>query len=120
MYIKTLQNLIDDYVKNPDTLGEFMDYLWFRNKDKELLKDEPNWKNLPIETQSYLTACMMYVAKRAGINRYEWMINPKFILKKPYFVFKSNGWMKIYQLLNSPNEFRYKNIFVEKEPCRRC
>ena len=110
-YVKSWQQE-SDYSWNSFWLmfGSFLDY-FYKIKDLNILKDEPNYdNNVSSEIKSFVAASVDYLCN--DNNTPDWVKEKKYILKDPFFPSNVTGSIKVIMLIESPIEFKSRNIYV--------
>ncbi len=95
-----IKNFLDDFYFEPDIRKV--------NEEPEFLINVFNDNGL---ADAYLAAVCESMCNREGYRIPTWADDPKRILKKPFFDATTDN-MRIILLLESPTEFRKRNIFV--------
>ena len=101
-----------DFILNCNSKQESRDYWDFliANKpDKSYFESEPDWGNLSIEKQAYYCAVIQKLFKDIAPS---WIYKDKYYLKEPYFTFKTNNALRLILMIESPFEFKSRNIFI--------
>lgn len=129
--LMTLQELVD--IENKYGIDDFILYFndfideinrRIKNNDKSIeniFKKEPNWGNLDKKRISWIVSASNHIISKSNksIKRYKWMIDEKFVLKKPYFACNAKGMLRVILLQESPYWFAMNNIWVSENVLNR-
>lgn len=114
--VRQLMNDINtDYGKIKYYVGNFLDEFYKSDAKKKylMIKDEPNIKsNIPLKEYALIAASIHLLCSNNGIEPPKWIFNAKYFLDEPYFTNDEKGEFRKYLLLNSPPEFKIRNLFV--------
>lgn len=117
----SLQDLINikkiDKNRYKIIFGDFVEDVYQNvknNKYINFLEKEPNWDGLEDKEISLIVSNLYFLANKSNwsLKPYHWMLDPKFILKDPYFAADAKGMLRVILLQESPLEYRRNNIFV--------
>lgn len=102
--------------------GNFLDE-YYRTEIGEkagMLIDEPIfYPEITKETYAYLAAAAEKLSNDAQIEAPPWVFQSKYFLEEPYFPFEAKGYLRVILLMESPNEFLVRNIFVSENVLNR-
>lgn len=114
--MESLQDFVNNISGRKDWGVPFRDYFDMVRKCESLevnyFEEEPDWKDLTVETVAYIVATCHYVARREGIKVQRWFFKDRYFLKKPLFALNAKGMLRVILLKESPKEYRIRNIFV--------
>ena len=97
--------------------GSFLDSLYL-SKDLKKLEDEPQYNNdIPEEIKAFVAASADYLCD--GKDTPKWVKEEKHILKEPFFPSGVKGPIKAVMLIESPIEFKIRNIYVTSDVLSR-
>ena len=104
--------------------GNFLDDIRREFKDGKLNKNyfeiEPDWpEEITIEKRALYTAYFHKLSNEFRFKLYPWMFKEEYFLKDPYFSMNAKGDLRIVLLIESPKEFRMRNIYVGENVLRR-
>lgn len=81
---------------------------------------EPNFDGVEDDYIKAFTAGVCdYLCNKANLIGPDWSMKDEYFLKEPYFSCKPNSRLKPLLLLQSPNEFRVRQIFIDKDSLSR-
>ena len=113
-------NSFQDFITNCKDDIDRLDYwddLKKLNPDKSYFANEPDWGDMPLWRRSYIVAKVHHLFPQA-YNK--WMSNKKFILDDPYFPHGiTDGRLRLLLMIESPPEFKSRNIFISANGCNR-
>ena len=97
--------------------GTFLDSFYLK-KDFNMLKEKPNYNtDVPIEIKAFIAASVDYLCD--GVNSPKWVKDNEHILKKPFFPSGLKGPIRAVMLIESPIEFKVRNIYVTADVLKR-
>lgn len=121
-----LQEVIKKTAKNPDNFelywGNFLDYYYRCDKEqkKEIVREEPeNFKELSKQRYAFIAAAVEKLCNDYNIAPPDWVFKDKYFLKDPMFALNARGDLRLFLLVESPNEFVVRNIFVTENCLKR-
>ena len=103
-------------------LGDFLDEFYATNKvkKKNMVKDEPEYlDSISQQTYAFLAGAVEKLCNDSGLKPPSWVFKDKYFLKDPMFAIDAKGMLRVYLLVESPNEFVVRNIFVTENCLRR-
>lgn len=104
-----------DYITNCDNTIDSADYwedLKKLNPESSYF-NEPDWGNIEDRKRCYIVAKICYLFPTAT---QKWMFDNKYISKIPYFVGDiKNGKLRLLTVINTPVEFKIRNVFIDRE-----
>jgi len=103
-------------------LGDFLDEFYATNKvkKKNMVKDEPEYlDSISQQTYAFLAGAVEKLCNDSGLRPPFWVFKAKYFLKDPMFAIDAKGMLRVYLLVESPNEFVVRNIFVTENCLRR-
>lgn len=117
-------SLTNNHSENAIILGNFLDKIRYEYNNSNLNSDyfnkEPKFDNsLNDINKSYFVAMCHKLCREFGFKLSKWMLDDKYILDKPYFAGNPKGNLKFLLLIESPYEFRAKNIYVTANALER-
>lgn len=117
--LQTLINkmVVDDEHKNL-YVGNFLDEI--KNQDIEcMFCNEPTFIGLDLIDTVYIVSMVHKLLNDKNLSVPEWVNKNEYCLEKPYFWIKTEGKMKLYLLMESPLEFKIRNLFVSNNVLER-
>lgn len=98
-------------------LGNFLDAFYYPALTSEerfaLVADEPDqYENITQRDYAFLAGTVHKICLDYKVRPPEWVIKPKYFLDKPVFSLDAKGTLRIVLLVESPYEFRMRNIFT--------
>ena len=99
--------------------GTFLDE-FYKNKNIEMLNEEPVWGEIPKTIQSFVCASVDYLAHEIGEESPRWVMNKKYELEEPFFPSDLKGDIRAVMLIESPIEYKVRNIYVLANVLSRC
>lgn len=124
--MNTLKDIVSLVALGKDTnlnlwhyLGDFLDYFYHSDRSQEerfsLVKDEPEeYNNISQKDYAFLAGVAHKLCREYGIRPPEWVIKDKYFLDSPYFSGEAKGNLRLVLLVESPVEFRMRNIFTSE------
>lgn len=100
--------------------GTFLD-VFYNVKDIEMIKDEP-FKNskLSKEIKAFIAASVDYLYNLVGEEAPHWVYKKEYKLNSPYFPSGFTGDIRAVMCIESPIEYKSRNIFVLANVLSRC
>lgn len=99
--------------------GTFLDR-FYNKKDINMLTDEPVWGDIPKEIQSFVSSSVDYLSHNINVETPKWAMNKKYELEEPFFPSKLKGEIRTVMLIESPIEYKVRNIYVLGNILTRC
>lgn len=100
-------------------LGTFLD-IFYKNPSNKYFIDEPNFDDVEDYIATFTVCSICYLCDRYNLEKPEWARSEKFILKKPWFSGNTEGPLRCFYLIESPQAFKCRNMFVSKKVLSRC
>lgn len=95
--------------------GDFLDK-FFRSSGeqrKEMITKEPDsFENLPPRILPFLAGMVEKLCNDYGLVCPEWVYIDKYFLEEPNFYMDAKGNLRVFLLVDSPVEFKIRNIFT--------
>ena len=120
-YIEQWENN-GDFTSNSFWLmfGTFLDEFYNR-KDMKMLEEDPfENSRIPKETKVFIAASVDYLSNLILEKTPKWVFKKEYLLKEPYFPSELKGDIRAVMCIESPIEYRSKNIFVLANVLSRC
>ena len=114
--------LTEDVVSFNNLFGTFLEDFYRADKDKqgEMVKEEPkSFNEIPARYYSILAATVHRLCRLHNIEVPRWVFHTKYTLDQPYFSMDTTGELRLVFLIESPIEFKARNIFVESNVLSR-
>lgn len=110
-----LQTLINDIKMNNELknlyVGNFLDEI--KTMDiSHMFNEEPVFTDLDKVDVAYIVAMTHKLLNDRKLLVPSWVEKKEYCLDKPYFWIRTEGKMKLYLLMESPLEFKIRNLFV--------
>jgi hypothetical protein len=103
-----LGNFLDDFYRNSKTIRI------------DMVKDEPEYfKTISKQTYAFLAGAVEKLCNDSGLEPPDWVFKEKYFLKDPMFALDAEGMLRLVLLVESPNEFVVRNIFVTENCLQR-
>ena len=85
------------------------------------LSHEPHWGDLPIERIAYFVSSLEWICDHLSQETVKplWFYDEKFFLKTPLFAMNAQGILRLVLMIESPVEFKMRNIYVSKNVLER-
>ena len=99
--------------------GTFLDDFYVK-KDVGMLNERPNFDDIPIEFQAFVAASVDYLAHTLNKITPTWAMKKEFELAEPLFPSGLIGDIKAVMLIESPIEYKVRNIYVLRNILSRC
>lgn len=103
-------------------LGDFLDEFYASDiKTKtEMVKEEPGeYEDISQQTYAFIAGAVEKLCNDSKIKPPEWVFKVKYFLKDPMFSLDAKGRLRLILLVESPNEFVVRNIFVTENCLQR-
>jgi hypothetical protein len=97
--------------------GDFLDEFYRSGKEKkmDMVKDEPeHFDNIQAETYAFIAGAVEKLCNDAELEPPAWVFKDKYFLREPYFALNAKGMLRVVLLVESPNEFVVRNVFVSE------
>ena len=110
---------IDDFEIN---LGNFLDEFYRSSKTVkiDMVKDEPEYfETISQQTYAFLAGAVEKLCNDSELEPPDWVFKKKYFLKDPMFALDAEGMLRLVLLVESPNEFVVRNIFVTENCLQR-
>ncbi|MCD5413404.1 MAG: hypothetical protein LR001_00130 [Clostridiales bacterium] len=122
----TIKNVIKNTSHDKENFGVFfamfLDSFYRATSDQKQLMviDEPEeYENISSGKYAYISGVVEKLCRDSDIVFPNWVFKEKYFLKEPYFSLDSKGMLKLILLLESPIEFRMRNVFVNNNTLTR-
>ena len=121
MTVNELITLSSDDISNFEIhVGNFLDEFYRRDKkEKAAMVAKPPNKKLPAKQMAFLAATVEKLCNDSGISPPKWVFEKQYFLEEPYFALDAQGMLRVILLLESPNEFLVRNIFISNNALSR-
>ena len=103
-------------------LGNFLDEFYASSIEKkiEMVKEEPGeYEGLSEQTYAFIAGAVEKISNDSKIKPPEWVFKAKYFLNDPMFSLDAKGMLRLILLVESPNEFIVRNIFVTENCLQR-
>ncbi|OGO82429.1 MAG: hypothetical protein A2Y21_01315 [Clostridiales bacterium GWC2_40_7] len=103
-------------------LGDFLDEFYASDiKTKiEMIKEEPGeYEGISQQTYAFIAGAVEKLSNDSKFKPPEWVFKAKYFLKDPMFSLDAKGMLRLILLVESPNEFVVRNIFVTENCLQR-
>lgn len=103
-------------------LGDFLDefYAADKVKKKHMVREEPEYFiSISQQTYAFLAGAIEKLCNDIGLRPPSWVFRDKYFFKDPMFAIDAKGMLRVYLLVESPNEFVVRNIFVTENCLQR-
>lgn len=110
---------IDDFEIH---LGNFLDEFYRSSKTVriDMVKDEPEYfETISKQTYAFLAGAVEKLCNDSELEPPGWVFKEKYFLKDPMFALDAKGMLRLVLLVESPNEFVVRNIFVTENCLQR-
>ena len=118
--MQNLKNYIEQWEDNGDfslnsfwlMFGTFLDEFYSR-KDIKMIEEEP-FENSKIskEIKAFVAASVDYLCNLILVKTPEWTFKKEYSLEEPFFPSELKGDIRAVMCIESPVEYKSKNIFV--------
>jgi len=120
----TLKELVDYYNSNSDefrvVFANWLDRISEQGLTEPLFEEEPCWGAISVERKAFLASSVHFLSRQHNLTPPDWCYKKEYFLEKPYFSTKFNHEMlRWVLLLESPTEFRVRNVFVSENALSR-
>ena len=85
----------------------------------EMTRYEPVELPLTLEMMAFLASSVHKLTREARIIVPNWVFQEKFVLKRPFFVGNPSDKLRLVYLVESPPEFKMRNIFTSENTLSR-
>ena len=85
----------------------------------KMTHDEPAELPLNHEMMAFLASSVHKLTREARIIVPNWVFQEKFVLKRPFFVGNPSDKLRLVYLVESPPEFKMRNIFTSENTLSR-
>jgi len=102
--------------------GNFLDdfYRVTSREKADMVREEPPWpENLPAHKMAFLAGAVEKLCLDHKIQAPAWTGKNKYVLKEPHFALNAKGDLRIALLVESPPEFKARNVFVSENCLER-
>lgn len=102
--------------------AEFLDEFYRVGSKQKLLMvmDEPEeHSNISAGKYAYISGVVEKLCREHNLSFPNWIFKNKYFLSNPYFSLNAKGMLKLILLLESPIEFRIRNVFVSSNTLTR-
>lgn len=102
--------------------GNFLDEFYRSSPEKRqrMVEQEPDHHNhLPVPLLPFLAGMVHKLCNDYGLDCPDWVHNDKYFLPEPHFAFNAKGNLRIILLVESPVEFKIRNIFTTANTLNR-
>jgi len=100
--------------------GTFLDEI-YNKKDINMIEEEPfENSNIPKEIKAFIAASVDYLSNQMNKKAPIWVFKKEYSLENPYFPSKLKGDIRAVMCIESPIEYKSKNIFVLANVLSRC
>lgn len=102
--------------------GNFLDefYSATNQERSEMVRDEPRWpEEIPAYKMAFLAGAVEKLCLDHDIEVPDWVGKDKYVLRDPYFALNAKGDLRMVLLVESPPEFKARNIFVSENCLER-
>lgn len=121
-----IKDMVKLTAQNPDNfeinLGNFLDNFYNCNtkEKKELIREEPeSFNDISKQKYAFIASAVEKLCNDSGIKPPKWVFKEKYFLKEPMFALNAQGDLRTILLVESPNEFLVRNIFVSDNCLQR-
>mgnify|MGYP000111893959 CR=1 FL=1 len=129
--MNSIKNIVDLISNNNNInlnlwhyLGDFLDYFYSSDRTTEerfnLVLHEPIiYDALTKKDYAFLAGTVHKVCHDYHVRPPEWVIKDDYFLERPYFSVNAKGNLRLVLLIESPPEFRMRNIFTSENTLDR-
>lgn len=104
--------------------GDFLDWFYSSKRTKEdrfnSVKDEPNFIKYEDWQKAFIAASVNKICDDYRVSNPKWVFKKEYFLKEPYFSLNTKSELRIYLLLESPVQFRMRDLYVFNNVLSRC
>jgi len=103
-------------------LGNFLDEFYRSDKTVkiDMVKSEPEYfEAISLQTYAFLAGAVEKLCNDSDLETPDWVFKGKYFLKDPMFALDAKGMLRLVLLVESPNEFVVRNIFVTENCLQR-
>lgn len=85
------------------------------------LSQEPDWGDLSVEKMAYFVSSLEWICDHLSqeTTKPQWFYDEKFCLETPLFAMNAQGMLRLVLMIESPVEFKMRNIYVSKNVLER-
>ena len=107
---------VDEYRKFWNKIVCFVDEF---NRNSNIILNPPKYKS--IVANAYYAGLVEYLTNKNGIRNPDWVFERKYYLKEPFFPSGVRRFeLRVLSMLESPIEFKSRNIFIGENTFNRC
>ncbi|MDD2247717.1 MAG: hypothetical protein PHC39_11730 [Proteiniphilum sp.] len=102
--------------------GNFLDEFYaadYEDKKKMVFEEPLYYKVIPHSSYAYIAAMVDFLCNKYELEKPQWIFKDRYYLKDPYFTHDFKGDMRIILLIESPLEFKIRNVFVSENALTR-
>ena len=95
--------------------GDFLDEFYRSNNDRRrrMIEQEPEpYENLSVRILPFLAGMVEKLCHEYGLECPQWIYKDSYYLEDPNFWMDAQGKLRIHLLVESPIEFKIRNIFT--------
>jgi len=123
MNVNDLVNNINEYSFNmPIFFGDFLDEFYtadHEDKQSMILQEPRHYGTISNQIYAYIAAMVDYLCNKYELLKPDWIFNNSYYLQDPYFAHDFKNDMRIILLIESPLEFKIRNVFVSENALTR-
>lgn len=98
-------------------IGNYLDEFYYAMTDKQrqdVLDEEPIWlEGIGLYEKTFISAMVNKLAVDYNLKTPEWVYKDEYFeLKVPHFAMDAKGDLRLVLLVESPKQFRMRNIFT--------
>ncbi|WP_230986858.1 hypothetical protein [Cohnella fermenti] len=115
----TVWQIVRDTAMNPDSFaihcGNFLDEFYRANVEQRwrMVEQEPDVRpDLPEYMAPFLAAMVHKLCNDYEVECPAWVHRPNYVLNAPHFWLNAKGNLRLVLLMESPIEFKIRNLFV--------
>ncbi len=100
----------------------FLDYFYRAGLKQRFLmvKEEPvKYENISIGKYAYIAGSVENLCRKYEVEFPKWVYKDKYFLKEPYFSLNAKGMLRVVLVIESPIEYRMRNVFVNDNTLTR-
>jgi hypothetical protein len=124
-----LKQIIDTIINTELSAGNSFTFAWgifldtFNSANTELkvsiIKDKPTCLDFDQRLASFLASSVHRLCNLNNLSDPPWIHDPEYILKDPFFLNNPPDPLKLIYLMESPPEYKCRNIFVSENVLTR-
>lgn len=99
--------------------GNFLDR-FYKSPNNEWFLVKPNFEGVEKYIAVFTVASMCCSCDRFELEKPEWTKSKEFIMEEPWFTNNTKGPLRFFYLVESPQAFRCRNMFVSNKVLNRC